>query len=112
MPDRIQLSRAKGWRLPPNTVVVARPSIWGNPFTIADAVDILGIPPHQAAADTVARFRLWLDGSRVDWFGSDSDAAAARILARLPELRGKTLACWCKPGTPCHADVLIELANG
>ena len=29
----------------------------------------------------------------------------------LPELRGKDLACWCKEGEPCHADVLLELAN-
>jgi hypothetical protein len=29
----------------------------------------------------------------------------------LGELRGKNLACWCKPGEPCHADVLLELAN-
>lgn len=111
MPDRIQLSRAKGWRLPEGAVVVARPSIWGNPFTVNDAVQILGIPPDQAAHAQVARFRLWLAGSRADWFGPESDAAAARILDRLPELRGKTLACWCKPGTPCHADVLMELAN-
>lgn len=27
------------------------------------------------------------------------------------ELAGKNLACWCKPGEPCHADVLLELAN-
>jgi hypothetical protein len=26
-------------------------------------------------------------------------------------LRGKNLACWCKPGEPCHADVLLEIAN-
>ena len=29
----------------------------------------------------------------------------------LDELRGKDLACWCKIGEPCHADILIELAN-
>ena len=27
------------------------------------------------------------------------------------ELRGKNLACWCPLGSPCHADVLLELAN-
>lgn len=26
-------------------------------------------------------------------------------------LRGKNLACYCKPDSPCHADVLLELAN-
>ena len=27
------------------------------------------------------------------------------------DLAGKNLACWCKPGEPCHADVLLEIAN-
>jgi Domain of unknown function (DUF4326) len=27
------------------------------------------------------------------------------------ELRGKNLACWCKLGNPCHADVLLRWAN-
>ena len=34
-----------------------------------------------------------------------------RTSALLDELRGKNLACWCKAGTPCHADVLLKLAN-
>ncbi|MFZ5773087.1 MAG: DUF4326 domain-containing protein, partial [Thermodesulfobacteriota bacterium] len=29
----------------------------------------------------------------------------------LDDLRGKDLACWCKDGEPCHADVLLEMAN-
>lgn len=32
--QRIQLQRTKGWKLPPNTVVVARPSRWGNPYRV------------------------------------------------------------------------------
>ena len=27
------------------------------------------------------------------------------------ELRGHDLACWCKPGWPCHVDVLLAVAN-
>jgi hypothetical protein len=27
------------------------------------------------------------------------------------ELRGKNLACWCKLDQPCHADVLLRMAN-
>jgi hypothetical protein len=38
-------------------------------------------------------------------------AGRAKLLQRLPELRGKNLACWCKPGEPCHGHVLLELAN-
>jgi len=29
----------------------------------------------------------------------------------LTQLRGKNLACWCDDKGPCHADVLLELAN-
>ncbi len=113
MPDRITLSRAKGWRMPENTVLVARGTgrIWGNPFTVADAIEVARVIPRQAPAFTVACFRLWLAGSRVDWMGKESDAVATAILANLPSLRGKNLACWCKHGQPCHADVLLELAN-
>jgi Domain of unknown function (DUF4326) len=39
----------------------------------------------------------------------------AFILPRAPEVRerlsGRDLACWCKLDQPCHADILLELAN-
>ena len=89
MPERIQLKRTKGWRKPPNTVNVARPSKWGNPFTVADYGRELA----------VRNFRRRLEGM------------AAIGALDLSELRGKDLACWCKPGEPCHADVLLSLAN-
>ena len=111
-PIRVQLSRAKGWRMPENTVNVARgPNrVFGNPFTIKDAVDV-GLKMSNAPQFVVDCFSDWLRGDRQNWMGPESDAAAAAILSRLPELRGKNLACWCKLGTPCHADVLLELAN-
>lgn len=34
MPKRIQLRRSKGYRKPPDAIVVARPSKWGNPVPI------------------------------------------------------------------------------
>jgi hypothetical protein len=112
-PIRVQLSRAKGWRMPPNTVSVARGPrrIWGNPFTVENAIHWARVLPRQAHAHVVACYRLWLHGSSVDWMGRGSDAARAEVLARLPELRGKNLACWCPLDQPCHADVLLELAN-
>lgn len=97
IPKRVMLSRAKGWRLPPNTVVVARPGKWGNPFRIGD----FGIPDAKAA---VQRYKDWLDGLVT---GPDRPD---RMLIR-SELGGKNLACWCRPGEICHADVLLELAN-
>lgn len=114
-PIRIQLSRAKGWRMPPNTVNVARGPgrIWGNPFTVADARDAgLRGTDDDLAAHCVEAFRNWLAGSSRDWMGDESDAARAAVISSLSKLRGKNLACWCPPGSPCHADVLLELANG
>jgi len=110
MPDRIQLRRTKGWRMPPNTVKVDRSTQWGNPFTVADAISVAYVRPENAAQFVVNCFADWLRGDRQNWLGAESDKAAAAILARMPDLRGKNLACWCKD-TPCHADVLLDLAN-
>lgn len=92
MPIRVQLSRKKGWRMPPNTVKVSRPSKWGNPYRV----------DQWGQQQAVTMFRDYLK----HWMWKASENALC-----LQELRGKNLACWCKPGQPCHADVLLELAN-
>src|SRR5581483_9436718 len=110
-PHRVQLSRAKGWRMPANTVKVDRTTLFGNPFSIKDY-------GHDKA---VALHRAWIEGNL------DDPAIPARtrrllerrrqeVLAALPRLKGKNLACWCplpEAGRPdnCHAAVLLELAN-
>jgi hypothetical protein len=33
------------------------------------------------------------------------------LMARLPELKGKALGCWCTPRKHCHGDVLVKLVN-
>ena len=133
-PQRITLSRAKGWRMPPNTVKVDRSTCYGNPWGIGNPGRLklrempsdyfVRLPVDQASA--AEAFRLWLTETPAWWMIPPFDAFTTRgwealwaslnferhaILQHLPELRGKNLACWCKPGTPCHADVLIELAN-
>lgn len=113
MPKRIQLSRKRGWKKPPNCVVVSRPSVFGNPFTVAAAKEAgyLG-SDEQLAAWCVSLFRRWLTNPRqMDYIGPVAEKRKAKLLARLPELQGKDLACWCKVSSPCHGDVLIELAN-
>lgn len=85
-PVRIQLSRAKGWKKPPNTVVCTRPGPWGN-----------------YAGPTKRHF--------VEDLAGMSNADKAFFMDRVAELRGKNLACWCALDAPCHADVLLELAN-
>lgn len=100
-PRRVQLSRAKGWRMPPNTVSVARPTLWGNPFRIG----MLGVPDAAAAValfERALRRRDLRDDDRRFVFSPD------RLRAFLG---GKNLACWCRLGEPCHADVLLRLAN-
>jgi len=94
------LSRRSGWSMPDNTVSVARPHKFGNPFRV-------GAKCTQARA--VELFRMWLNGDTERY--PDLEPKRREILQCLPTLRGKNLACWCKAGTPCHADVLLDLAN-
>ena len=99
LPSRVTLSRTKGWKMPPNTVKVARPSIWGNPFHIPQD------HPWKDAAWAVLQFSFWIN--RLKTFAEHRSPPTP---IQITELRGKNLACWCKEG-PCHADVLLELAN-
>lgn len=105
-PQRITLSRAKGWRMPPGTVKVDRTTRYGNPFTV-DGAESAGYhgTQRELAAFCVEMFRKWLSGRHV-LLGRWPPGADA-----ISNLRGKNLACWCKPGEPCHADVLLEIAN-
>lgn len=112
-PQRVQLSRARGWRMPENTVSVARPGRWGNPFTISKAVESGYATPDTAQAFVVECFRDWnspLTSTRW-WMGPESDLRRRPFVEDLAQLRGKNLACWCRLDAPCHADVLLEMAN-
>ncbi len=110
-PQRIQLRRSKGWRMPPNTVKVDRTTLFGNPFSITDY-------GHDRA---VAMHRAWLTGKLADQDIPVSKKAMlaelrAKVLTALPTLRGKNLACWCAlpeagQRDNCHAALLLELAN-
>lgn len=112
-PKRIQLRRTKGWRKPDGAIVVARPSRWGNPFKPLACMEAgFADSPADAHRVCVDAFRDWLNGNR--WAaGSSPDWEERRIniLDHLSDLRGHDLACWCPEGVPCHADVLLELAN-
>jgi hypothetical protein len=113
-PKRVQLRRTKGWRKPEGAVVVARPSRWGNPFTMAKYQEYMDprASDEEARRACVDAFRDWLRG--ITWAagsGPEWDRRLADYLAAIPELRGKDLACWCRLSDPCHADVLLDLAN-
>lgn len=117
MPKRIQLQRTKGWRMPAGALKVDRSTRWGNPYRLErqrthkwvkkrfdivcsseDGTKVVvrhNLLEREATRTAVELFRDWIIRCRKD----------------LDPLRGKDLACWCKPGEPCHADVLLELAN-
>lgn len=101
-PVRVQLSRRH--KMPPNTVSVARPTRWGNPFKVGR---------DGTAAECVRKYRDQLfpyshnGNSTLDAFYQSE----ANIYDIVTSLSGKNLACWCKPGDPCHADVLLEVAR-
>ena len=94
-PKRIQRKRTKGWRMPPNTVYVGRGTKWGNPYKAEKG--------HKGQA-LLAKgyYQLLIE----KWINENPKEH------NLSELKGKNLVCWCPlDGQPCHADVLLELAN-
>lgn len=125
--------------MPENTVYVGRGSRWGNPFVLGETQmreprsdgeegveyegrlhKVSGVPQpyfhddgrvtwHHVRDATreecVELFREYVtrkDLHLLDWGGESLD---------LEPLRGRNLACWCPLDVPCHADVLLELAN-
>lgn len=123
MPHRYQLSRKRGARMPDHCRSVARPSRFSNPFRIVKM-------PHR-------KYRVVLPQDLHDpviydiYFTHTRPSPVSRIEAhrqavacfkelmkqrRLPEadlqrIRGKHLACYCPLHLPCHADILLEIAN-
>ncbi|HET7326979.1 MAG TPA: DUF4326 domain-containing protein [Nocardioidaceae bacterium] len=137
MPERIQRKRTKGWRMPEGAVYVGRPTIFGNPFRaykcdccgywdVRDDNDVTYLVNHayvrrpdvranratwttrtQANREAVRLYNdemtYWL-GGRMKW--------DQRLRAAVRTLAGRDLACWCPLDSPCHGDVLLEIANG
>lgn len=81
---------------PPNAVYVGRPTKWGNPFRVGEYYN----GKLLTQDDAVEQHRDWL-------LHSDQ---GQQLLKQIGELKGKDLVCWCTP-KPCHADLLLELAN-
>ena len=116
-PQRMQLSRKGGFNLQAASHAlnglpakrITRPGPWGNPFTIEDTAKSYVLDDGAAQAKAVELCGQWLRGT-LDPALSPGDPPSRETIRS--ELGGHNLACWCRPGTPCHADVLIALANG
>lgn len=95
-PQRIQRRRTKGWRMPAGAVNVCRPSDWGNPFRVGDIAmpHVVTVTPALACA----LFEAWV--IEHGWLTQIQG-----------ELEGRDLVCWCPLDQPCHADVLLRIAN-
>jgi len=109
MPERIQRRRTKGWRMPPGAVYVGRGSEWGNPYRVGEHATIYapigprkpgvahGYGPLITPQVAVLLFQVYI-----------ADRLEEVVRA---ELNGRDLACWCPLDQPCHADVLLRIAN-
>ncbi|MBJ2150664.1 DUF4326 domain-containing protein [Paracoccus sp. IB05] len=136
--SRVQLSRSKGSRLPANTVRCDRSTLFGNPWvpgedgglripngSLQGKMDWYPLIPMSEILTperVVALHAEWLrtgipslpaglSGTDVTRCIDALDELRAAVLGRLPALRGHSFACWCKPGQPCHAETLMEVAN-
>jgi len=78
--------------MPENTVYVGRPTKWGNPYTVVD---------YRTAEEAAQAYKIAFDCDILEFTQQDI----------WKELEGKNLACWCPLDQPCHADVLLKLAN-
>jgi hypothetical protein len=111
-PKRIQRKRIKGWRMPPNTVSVCRPGKWGNPYKVVPVGGLWGLYCPEINATTAhSRKKINVVRASIEFFRDEcADRPEFRDEIR-KELKGKNLACFCRIDQPCHADVLLEIAN-
>ena len=104
-PARIRLSRAKGFKIPAGAVKVDRSTVWGNPFLVGR---------DGNAAECMRLHAALLVGLICLNTGATPDQQRAYrqyVLAHVHKLAGKSLACWCRIGAPCHADTLMAVAE-
>lgn len=121
--ERIQRRRTNGWRMPEGAVYVGRPTIWGNPFAVGKPVErasslwpyltqaIYGIGsdfPALAGLTTIRPYQVQTVVDAYAWWLYEQPG----LMVSLGDLAGKDLICWCPLGRPCHADVLLDIANG
>lgn len=101
-PIRIQRSRQQKQTSPNGLpiVYVGRPTKWGNPFKVGEK----GIPTREVA---VAMYKEWIGEG-----GKNIKQQRPTMEEIKKELAGKNLSCWCPLDGPCHANILLRIANG
>lgn len=100
MPKRIQRTRSKGAKLPPNTVCISRGTRYGNRFKVGD------VNTDTGAMITLEKCLEYFEFELRRKYQGD---ALAEFLAPIRE--ADYIACWCRIDRPCHGDILLRLAN-
>lgn len=90
----------------PFDLYVGRPSKWGNPWSHKFGTGAQFIVKNVEEA--VRCFEDWLEGKR---FTDTLQTERQAIMDSYPEIVGLVLACWCEDDKPCHAKVLVRLAQ-
>jgi hypothetical protein len=78
---------------------------WGNRYIIGKTVEHVDSKLHHVK-DAAEAKRLF-----AEWFEWQCQRFPSWRHSIKLELGGHNLACWCAEGSPCHADVLFDLAN-
>jgi hypothetical protein len=79
VPERIQLQRTIGWRLPAGAVVVSRPSRWGNPFCYRTPRGLARVPGVFGGGGWEYEGRVSADGMRHDVHHEDGRADVCHV---------------------------------
>ena len=106
--------------MPEGAVYVGRPSRWGNPMIVGTAymTSRTLLPFRLPSFRDVGQYDHGITVERcpnvataVAWYRPMAARWASTAADWIAPLRGRDLACWCPLDQPCHADVLLELAN-
>lgn len=106
-PHRVQRKRTKGWEMPPNTVYVGRPTLYGNPYLVTKPPPMWPKGNPWGRGEAVRLYEVMLAGG----WRLRRRPGFVIVETAMRELEGKNLACWCPLDVPCHADVLLQYAN-
>ncbi len=103
-PIRVHRRRVKGWKMPANTVSVCRPGKYGNPIRV-------GMFKGFTAQNARDNYEQWIKRNPVFYSYDNAFGKPPTCDEIVSDLRGKNLACFCALDQPCHADVLLKMAN-
>lgn len=115
IPHRVQRKRTRGFKLPSNTVSVTRGTKFGNPFKVGESLKM--VQDQIISYSDLTEAEIWDDvitqeiavrlfKTYLHW------TYTGRIIyEEAKDLKGKNLACYCSLDKPCHADILLEIAN-